>query len=33
LDVDVKDKEEEDMLAGMPFWKSLIEQHGEPDTL
>jgi hypothetical protein len=33
LDVDVKDKEEEDILAGMPFWKSLIEQHGEPDTL
>jgi hypothetical protein len=33
LDVDVKDKEEEDTLAGMPFWKSLIEQHGEPGTL
>jgi hypothetical protein len=33
LDVDVKDKEEEDILAGMPFWKSLIDKHGEPDTL
>jgi hypothetical protein len=33
LDVDVKDKPEEDILAGMPFWKSLIEKHGEPNTL
>lgn len=33
LDVDVKDKPEEDILAGMPFWKSLIDKHGEPDTL
>jgi hypothetical protein len=32
LDVDVKDKEEKDILAGMPFWKSLIDQHGEPNT-
>ena len=33
LDVDVKDKPEEDILAGMPFWKRLIEKHGDPDTL
>jgi hypothetical protein len=33
LDVDVKDNVEEDMLAGMPFWRSLIDIHGEPDTL
>ncbi|GAQ86808.1 hypothetical protein KFL_003120140 [Klebsormidium nitens] len=33
LDVDVKDKQDEDILAGMPYWQSLIEEHGEPDTL
>jgi hypothetical protein len=33
LDIDVKDKVEENMLAGMPFWRSLIDKHGEPDTL
>jgi hypothetical protein len=33
LDVDVKDKVEEDILAKMPFWRSLIDKHGEPDTL
>lgn len=33
LNIDVRDKPDEDLLAGMPLWNRLIAQYGEPNTL
>jgi hypothetical protein len=33
LDVDIRDKSDDDLLAGMPLRKRLVAEHGEPDTL
>jgi hypothetical protein len=34
LDIDTRDKPDDDLLAGLPLWNRLvIAKHGEPDTL